>query len=779
MSKRCLLILIMMVLLIGCRTQEVGTNTTITTDFDMRSWLPASIGETIFFSTEHNQVVFETLLKIDEVADTGQYYYYFEGDGISYSDSFISRGYQRQLVVDSNGIYDIRGDKTQVLLRLPLSQDEKWQTQLWVPNIGWLSAIATVKSVNQESISVEVVSQSLDSRWQYTIRRGEGIIDSKFHSADYRSHSAFSMRYSSPPVGFVSRFVNPQENIALYYHHSLDYYQEKLSRFSYIINRLQANQLQNYLDNALNLLAVDDIRNINLASEYTKLTLARLVDSEKVDALVAFSTYYQRAIASLNEQINTYLPHNLLHQLYNYDTQTGLYQLKSEALEQSSTASYAQLLLENGISINYVNGMVKAYPSANYMRTKFDSDGYIARQFSAMFARNTTLEQHIASDLPLNWDALAQQISALEIYLHDQVNSRLITYYGSKLVALKKLYLSPYGDDSTQRFQKFNKGVLQSNVRMSYQRALLQDYQSSFSRDLAKIVQALEANSWIWSAQYNRVIQNIGYVNTQPSERVGYDFYTEEQWRRHQLYATAPIEANDRSEISVSNTDELLKAIESNRVIHLKSGTYRLDQGVDNPHISFNMDRVIIKGVSNLSIAAEDIGQLAHITATGIAPVIQFENCQQIRLYNLRLTREDNSSETPVISFKNCSDVQISNCVIAGASKTGIRLRYADNITIVNTVFNNIQGPFAELDNVSRAIFKNCDILQIGRSILQINQSKDVQVVDCVIEKATYDSGIDKNMLVLNSADLTIINPRLADNYYDLYQLEIDGLVVK
>lgn len=780
MSTKRILTLLIIVFLIGCNSINTQSNRQPNSAIDMRSWLPQTVGETNFYSTPHNQVVFETLLKIDESADTDQYHYYFEGNTVSYSSSFLSTAYQRQLVVDSNGIYDIKGDKTQVLLRLPLSLNEQWQTQLWVPNVGWLSAVATIKSVGDDSVSVEVISQSSDSYWQYTIKRGLGIVDSDFYSSDHRLHGAFSMRYSSPPVGFVSKFIDPQGNIALYYRHSLDDYQEKLSRFSYIINRLQVNQLQNYLDNALNLLAVDDIRNINLASEYTKLTLARLVDSEKVDALVAFATFYQRAIARINDQINDYLPHNLLHQVYDYDEKTGLYQLKNEALKQPTTAVYAQVLAENGVSINYVDGMVKAYPAADYLRTKFDSDGYIARQFCAMFARDTALEQHIASDLPLNWDAIAQQISALEIYLHNQVNSRLITYYGSKLVALRELYLSPYSDEQTQRFQKFNKGVLYSDIRASYQRALLQDYQSNFSRDLAKIVQALQDNSWIWTAQYNRAIQNIGYSSALPNETAGYDFYTEEQWRRHQLYPVVPaVEMSVSTAISVSSAADLQNAIGSNRVIRLDSAVYLLEQAASNPHISYTMDRIIIKDISNLALVSKDNTALAHITSAGSAPVIQFENCQNIKLVNLRFTRQDNSAETPVISFENCTNIQLSGCVIAGNASAGIRLRYADDITAVNTVINNIQGPFVELDNVTGARFADCDILQVGRNIAKISQSIDLQISDCTIEKATYNSGIDKAMLSLNNANLTIINPHLVDNYYDLYQLQIEGLVVE
>ncbi len=170
-------------------------------------------------------------------------------------------------------------------------------------------------------------------------------------------------------------------------------------------------------------------------------------------------------------------------------------------------------------------------------------------------------------------------------------------------------------------------------------------------------------------------------------------------------------------EITVSTSDELIKAIGSGRKIILKDGVYKLYSMLEIG--SFNA------GIKGLTIAAENPGKAEILSKDGYDPVIKLMNTEDITLEGLILGHETISyqdgcgsgelSSGYVLQANNSDTVTVSNCDLYGCGTIALVLNGTDNFTAENCVMRDCKEYIASLSG------------------------ENININDCIISGNAYD----------------------------------------
>lgn len=174
---------------------------------------------------------------------------------------------------------------------------------------------------------------------------------------------------------------------------------------------------------------------------------------------------------------------------------------------------------------------------------------------------------------------------------------------------------------------------------------------------------------------------------------------------------TVPVE-----KITVSNVDELLSAIGSNREILLEEGTYSLTDAADyrmdtgNPHCQWAVVdgtdcQLQIRNVKNMTIRGAGRQKTTLETMPRTANVLYFTDCVELRLEDLTLghTLAPDVCAGGVLYLERCSQTELKGLGLFGCGTVGLGAQDCNTITV-----------------------EDCDIYDCSQSAVNLRQSHDV-----------------------------------------------------
>lgn len=194
--------------------------------------------------------------------------------------------------------------------------------------------------------------------------------------------------------------------------------------------------------------------------------------------------------------------------------------------------------------------------------------------------------------------------------------------------------------------------------------------------------------------------------------------------------------------VVVSNTLELINAIEDHTHIVLNDGIYDLSSmqasDIDNPNITLSASEsgyvLNIDFISDLLIEGTIYGT-STIKADGINGLMAFNSCNNIMIKNVNLEFGNDSEFSDVgnnIRFNDCEAVYIDKTNIQGHGNIGISIETSENIYINDSIIADCIENGVEFNDskeliITHSIIRNCDdgaLLDIGSSGLYIYESE-------------------------------------------------------
>jgi hypothetical protein len=132
----------------------------------------------------------------------------------------------------------------------------------------------------------------------------------------------------------------------------------------------------------------------------------------------------------------------------------------------------------------------------------------------------------------------------------------------------------------------------------------------------------------------------------------------------------------------VATAAELIDAIGSDRELRLKSGTYVLSDVPDSFKEQvvwtkvFDGKTIAIKGVDRMTIVGPEDRSAKLLVRPQYAFVLEFKNCEKIRLANLTLGHapKKGGCQRGVLGFRNVRGASVANCDLFGCGTEGLTL---------------------------------------------------------------------------------------------------------
>ncbi|MFZ5987585.1 MAG: stalk domain-containing protein [Bacillota bacterium] len=244
------------------------------------------------------------------------------------------------------------------------------------------------------------------------------------------------------------------------------------------------------------------------------------------------------------------------------------------------------------------------------------------------------------------------------------------------------------------------------------------------------------------------------------------------------------------NEITVSNVQELLDSIGSNRKIVLKPGRYNLSEYQDydvsdNRHLKWfdthDGKELIIYDVNNLTIEGKDYMETEISIESSYSDVLSFKFSKGIKLKNITMGHYPDKGYCAgdVVSLDYCTDISINNCDLYGCGTYGVSasdvsnmlmsgsiirdcsygimdLRYCKNISFENNVFK-------DNEDLSMVVMYSCDDISFkacsftGNKSLSVYSGNMFELERCGIINVNDCEFIDNNIQYLKNSDSKIM----------------------
>ncbi len=175
-----------------------------------------------------------------------------------------------------------------------------------------------------------------------------------------------------------------------------------------------------------------------------------------------------------------------------------------------------------------------------------------------------------------------------------------------------------------------------------------------------------------------------------------------------------------KKEITVTNTEDFLNAIGSNRIINIKEGAFEITafEGLDlKPNTkymfvdAYDGFELVIKDVEDLIIRG--IGNRASelIARPQYGVVLAFQGCNRITLENIEAGHgpEKGYCTGGVIRISGGGDYNFKNCILYGSGTEGITADNITNLVCENTTIHGCTYGMMSFRACQNLTFKNCD----------------------------------------------------------------------
>ncbi len=195
--------------------------------------------------------------------------------------------------------------------------------------------------------------------------------------------------------------------------------------------------------------------------------------------------------------------------------------------------------------------------------------------------------------------------------------------------------------------------------------------------------------------------------------------------------------------VTVSNKEELVKAVDNNTKIILKAGDYDFTHDIgdfDNPKVMWDNGSVCISNVSYLKFEAGE-GKDAEITIDDpYSAVLRFDGCNRIAFDGVTMGHrvEPGTCGAPVIEMRNSYNMDVNNCHLYGCGSYGLEAYDCSSIHFDNTEIYECTYGIMTGYNSYNMIFKNCDMHDNSMyTQIELYNSANVSFENCTFSNNT------------------------------------------
>jgi|GEM_PF-5187870 len=171
---------------------------------------------------------------------------------------------------------------------------------------------------------------------------------------------------------------------------------------------------------------------------------------------------------------------------------------------------------------------------------------------------------------------------------------------------------------------------------------------------------------------------------------------------------TIYIDSYAQKEVTVSNVDEFVRAIDSNTIIRMEPGVYDLTM-FSIGHLGFT-----IRNITGLTIIGAGIDETELINTNRFKEVLVFENCRNIEISGVKAghSPQEYECDAGVFYFQNCLNVAVDSCYLYGCGSVGVNIRLSSDVRISDTTITDCSLYAVNVYNSSSVVFNNCEIVE-------------------------------------------------------------------
>ncbi len=192
--------------------------------------------------------------------------------------------------------------------------------------------------------------------------------------------------------------------------------------------------------------------------------------------------------------------------------------------------------------------------------------------------------------------------------------------------------------------------------------------------------------------------------------------------------------------IDIFNLNELVDHIGSDRELLLHFPDTNLTSNNETKK------GLVISGVSNLSISSADSTLCTIIIDDILSDVIAFKNCNNVRLRGLSIGHaqaETNDCRAPVLRFQNCEQVEIENCGMFGSGGWGLLLSNTTNFamtksSIYDCKYSAVNAQISSAVSFSECVFRD----NVCSDVFSFQSCSNISLTNCLIKCNSLSSNI-------------------------------------
>jgi hypothetical protein len=231
--------------------------------------------------------------------------------------------------------------------------------------------------------------------------------------------------------------------------------------------------------------------------------------------------------------------------------------------------------------------------------------------------------------------------------------------------------------------------------------------------------------------------------------------------------------------VTVSNADELVAALGSNKIIKVKPGTYNLSKvryKTNSNNVSWTQvmdgDELTLTGIVNLTIEGDGKEQTEIVVEPRYANIFKFTDSSDISLKNLKLGHtiiKDYECDAGVVDFERTDSIKIDGCTLYGCGSEGISAFDVNNLDFTNSVIENCNFCVMYINNsnnmnFTNSTFRNCTF----GSMFNMWNCEKIVFDKCLIENNQCNDGYE--FLSLYSSDVKFVNSKFVNNKSDYFR---------
>ncbi len=207
--------------------------------------------------------------------------------------------------------------------------------------------------------------------------------------------------------------------------------------------------------------------------------------------------------------------------------------------------------------------------------------------------------------------------------------------------------------------------------------------------------------------------------------------------------------------ITVSDADELLRAIDSGKKIILKEGEYDLSKAnkkIKNPNVIINdawnsdsttVANVRIKEVENLCLMAEEGKKVEICISNPYDPVLAFEGCRYLTIEGITAGHhvEPGTCGGSVLQFRQSNKINLKDCSLYGCGTYGIEATDCSDLFVEDSEIYECTYGIVDLYSVYNANFTNCEMYKNkDMDMISLSQCTTITFTDCAFKDNLVDT---------------------------------------